>query len=506
MCVMGLCPMPRRTRHFMSRTLLAEVCEELGCFAPQAPEERYMSNAYRLNVTPVSRKGKYGNNAIKASAYISRDTLTDYVNSPSGVKRYRYREQHQGEVESKGILVPERAPAWMKDKGDERLLRQVLWNEAEMAEKRSDAQIAIRVIMSLPKELTAKQRKALVEDYINSEIVPQGRAADYAIHTPHTGNDNYHAHILMTSRGIDDEGFKRNKLDTRGQWTEQDIHERRAECCKIINEHLIEAGLEPSWDHRTREEQYAQALTDRNYELAATLKGPPVHYKRSRDFDHENSKNIETTPANKKEQSRWSSEIEKIKEVYERAGTLMHFDKDSGEVYTLSQFNDELNKFKTKSKEALATGDKQLIAEQHERIKYFKDRLMQEYMNDRSKAELVQAEMQHRKEAEEQQILLTSGTVLSSLELARINGEMVQNTNWSTKLARALSDDRELAELVRTHRLIPDLQALGLSELDTDLQRGFKKIELEQNKPQLKQEQVRQKSKSRSRDDDDLSY
>ena len=108
------------------------------------------------------------------------------------MKHYKARAER---IEFEGIYAPKDAPEWAQD-------RNRLWNEAERAETRKDAQLAREIEVGLPHELTAEQRRWLVQDFVREQFVRKGYAVDVAIHAPDKESDarNYHAHILIAER------------------------------------------------------------------------------------------------------------------------------------------------------------------------------------------------------------------------------------------------------------------------------------------------------------------
>lgn len=132
----------------------------------------------------------------------------------AGVRLYdqRIRDfhdwRHRKDVVHAEIMGPEHMPQHLYD-------REVLWNKAEELEIRKDAQVARRLIMALPHELTHEQRVLLVQDYVAREFVSRGMVADIAIHKPDLakGQDhrNHHAHVLLTMRKVGPDGFYRTK-------------------------------------------------------------------------------------------------------------------------------------------------------------------------------------------------------------------------------------------------------------------------------------------------------
>lgn len=113
---------------------------------------------YHCSISEVQRSR--GQNAIVAIAYISRSKLqletTDSTTGEQKVISYNYSSR-KGLVHSV-ILAPDDAPNWVYD-------RQELWNRAERAEIREDAETARKITIALPKELTIEQNIELIEQF-----------------------------------------------------------------------------------------------------------------------------------------------------------------------------------------------------------------------------------------------------------------------------------------------------------------------------------------------------
>lgn len=128
---------------------------------------------------------------MAAAAYQSGDRLfCEYDQKP---KHYRNKK----EVVFSTILAPPHAPPALTD-------RNRLWNSVEGSEKRYDAQLARRVVMALPKEISREQQIQLIQDYCWEQFVSKGMIADIAVHDK--GDGNPHAHVLLTMRPVDENG------------------------------------------------------------------------------------------------------------------------------------------------------------------------------------------------------------------------------------------------------------------------------------------------------------
>lgn len=157
-----------------------------------------MQGHYHCSVDIISR-GK-GRSAVACAAYRSGMVLEDQRYG----KTYDYGRR-RGILEV-GILTPAGAPAWAAE-------REELWNSVEAFERRKDAQLAREFVLGLPAQLTHPQRRDLVEEFVRQEFTPLGLVADWAIHAPNPKGDqrNFHAHVMVTLRGVGPHGFEEKK-------------------------------------------------------------------------------------------------------------------------------------------------------------------------------------------------------------------------------------------------------------------------------------------------------
>lgn len=152
---------------------------------------------YGCRVKIVGRSG--GHSAVAAAAYRAREEISD---ARTG-QRHDYRKAYGGgDIAFAGIYTPKDAPEWARE-------RSSLWNAVEAFEKRKDSQLAREFQVDLPHELSEEQNRYLVQDWVKSNFTRKGYAADVAIHRAHDWGDerNVHAHILVTTRKIDADGF-----------------------------------------------------------------------------------------------------------------------------------------------------------------------------------------------------------------------------------------------------------------------------------------------------------
>ena len=142
---------------------------------------------YHCSIKIISRAG--GRSAVASAAYRAGEKLH---NEETGLT-HDFRNK-AGVIMSE-ILLPDNAPPQYKN-------REVLWNEVQRVESRSDARFAREVEVAFPIELTRNQQIECVRYYINENFVSKGMTADWALHDK--GDGNPHAHIMLTCRPFND--------------------------------------------------------------------------------------------------------------------------------------------------------------------------------------------------------------------------------------------------------------------------------------------------------------
>lgn len=195
--------------------------------------------AYRFSAQIIGRSS--GRSATAAAAYRASERIEDERTGQA----HDYRAK--GGIVHSEILLPEDAPAWMADRGR-------LWNAVEAAEKRKDAQLVREVLLNLPHELNAADRRELVRDFVREEFVPRGMVADLNIHAPDREGDqrNHHAHVMLTMRTLTGAGFgpKARAWNETGQ-----LEQWREAWARHQNRALERAGSRERVDHRSLEAQ-----------------------------------------------------------------------------------------------------------------------------------------------------------------------------------------------------------------------------------------------------------
>ena len=207
---------------------------------------------YHLSMKPVSRAK--GRSAVASMAYRAGEKLT---NERDGITHDYTAKQG---VEHAEIVLPEGVNAdWARDRSD-------LWNAAEFAEKRKDARVAREFEIALPHELSAEERLEAARVMAQELADRYGAAVDFAIHAPHEASDvrNHHAHILMTTRQVTEDGLgDKTYLERENKWllsnglatTDMQLRDLRQTWEGIANERLAMAGLDIRIDHRSHMER-----------------------------------------------------------------------------------------------------------------------------------------------------------------------------------------------------------------------------------------------------------
>ncbi|MCR4557110.1 MAG: MobA/MobL family protein [Saccharofermentans sp.] len=142
---------------------------------------------YHCSIKIVSRAG--GRSTVASAAYRAGEKL---YNEETGLT---HDFTHKGGVVMNEVILPDNAPRRY-------LNREVLWNEVQQIEKRSDAQFAREIEVALPNEMTREQQIECVRNFIQDNFIKEGMIADWALHDK--GDGNPHAHIMLTLRGIDE--------------------------------------------------------------------------------------------------------------------------------------------------------------------------------------------------------------------------------------------------------------------------------------------------------------
>jgi Ti-type conjugative transfer relaxase TraA len=152
-----------------------------------------------------------GGSAVRSAAYNARDAITAERTGEVFFFRHRDAPTHHA------VLLPDGAAEGFQNAG-------VLWNAAEAAERRKDAQVAREIVLALPADaaISTEDRIELARSFAEQHFVAKGLAVQLDVHAPHdpapgpqgepeSERANWHAHLLITTRRIDGERFSAKK-------------------------------------------------------------------------------------------------------------------------------------------------------------------------------------------------------------------------------------------------------------------------------------------------------
>lgn len=188
-------------------------------------------------------KRSEGKSAVAKAAYHARARLTDERTGDT------YDYSHKTDLYGHFILAPTNAPAHIIENSS------ALWNEVEKVERQKNGQTARYFNVAIPKELNNDDKKKLVLEYCQKNFVDEGMIADIAFHD--LDSDNPHAHVMLTLKTIDQNGFGKKNRD----WNDKaNVTKWRESWANLSNSYLEAANIEERIDHRSLKEQHTEAL------------------------------------------------------------------------------------------------------------------------------------------------------------------------------------------------------------------------------------------------------
>ncbi len=228
----------------VARTAIAETPAAVVTVLPMIARTRYHGHGtlgdsegqggimpiFHYHVQAFSR-GR-GHSAVAAAAYRSRSRLRDERTG----RTHDFRRK--GGLAWSEILLPAHAPESLAR-------RDVLWNQAEAAERRVNARVAREVRMALPRELSLREQARLARRFLEQVFVARGLGVDWNIHLDKPFNP--HVHALLTVRVIEHSGLgaKDREADQRAT-----LIRERGLWAAAVNAALAEAGVFARVDHR----------------------------------------------------------------------------------------------------------------------------------------------------------------------------------------------------------------------------------------------------------------
>ena len=216
---------------------------------------------YHLSTKPISRSS--GRSAVASIAYRAGIAITDERLG----KTYDYTKRHG--VLWTGLATP----------NDVKIDRNELWNLAEKSENRSNSRTAREIVINIPHELMQGDQgtgSMLAHEFASQLSKKYQVAVDVAVHAPDKQGDNrnFHAHLLLTTRKIEQDRHGNIKLTDKSQLemsntqlkqagllsNQDELKEIRKAWADLTNEYLAEHGIDERIDHRSHKDRGLDTL------------------------------------------------------------------------------------------------------------------------------------------------------------------------------------------------------------------------------------------------------
>ena len=201
----------------------------------------YIVAIFHLDFKIVKRSE--GRSSVAKAAYHARCRITDERTGDT------YDYSRRTDLCGHFILAPVNAPEHIvKDST-------ALWNEVERVERQQNGQTARYFDVAIPAELNNDDKKKLVLEYCQKNFVDKGMIADIAFHD--LDSDNPHAHVMLTLKTIDKNGFGKKERS----WNDRKMSVLwRESWASMANSYLAAAGSSERIDHRSLQAQREEAL------------------------------------------------------------------------------------------------------------------------------------------------------------------------------------------------------------------------------------------------------
>ena len=162
---------------------------------------------------------------------------------------------------------------------DVKIDRNELWNLAEKSENRSNSRTAREIVINIPHELMQGDQatgKMLAYEFASQLSEKYQVAVDVAVHAPDKQGDNrnFHAHLLLTTRKLEQDRHGNIKLTDKSQLemsntqlkkagllsNQDELKEIRKAWADLTNEYLAEHGIDERIDHRSHKDRGLDTL------------------------------------------------------------------------------------------------------------------------------------------------------------------------------------------------------------------------------------------------------
>jgi len=142
---------------------------------------------FHCNIKNINRKSGSGNICASVAYRTGKNLLSN------DDKLLKHPHRNKNDIEHTEILN------WNKS-------RQDLWNSVEKKDNRKNSNLAREILVAVPKELNQSERIRLVRDYSEKISERYKVAVDFSLHKEKKDNGNFHAHILITTREVLENG------------------------------------------------------------------------------------------------------------------------------------------------------------------------------------------------------------------------------------------------------------------------------------------------------------
>lgn len=216
---------------------------------------------YHLSTKPISRSS--GRSAVASIAYRAGIAITDERLG----KTYDYSKRHG--VLWTGLATPNNV----------KVDRNELWNLAEKSENRSNSRTAREIVINIPHELMQGDLgtgNMLAHEFASQLSKKYQVAVDVAVHAPDKQGDNrnFHAHLLLTTRKLEQDRHGKIKLTDKSQLemsntqlkqagllsNQDELKEIRKAWADLTNDYLAEHGIAERIDHRSHKDRGLETL------------------------------------------------------------------------------------------------------------------------------------------------------------------------------------------------------------------------------------------------------
>ena len=178
-------------------------------------------------------------------------------------KTYSYKSK-KGEIVESKIYIPESAPADIQnmfkeydsteietfarliERAEDDIIDKRCTSEASRERTKSRMQTGFMEVVGLQKELSLKQNREIVEQYIQKVYMPRGLLVSLAIHFE---EENPHAHLFISLRAVDKDGF--SPVKERELMTRTGLKTCREIWAETTNNYFKKLGLENRITHKS---------------------------------------------------------------------------------------------------------------------------------------------------------------------------------------------------------------------------------------------------------------